>query len=88
MNIALKLCLADDEHRDLDSIEWYGMYGPACEGTVDDIIANEKKLRWFQSLKDFNCTVTSTWSNNEDRREFHTWLDYTMGPEDLRSVTW
>ena len=27
LNIELKLCL--DEHRGLDSIEWYGMYGPA-----------------------------------------------------------
>ena len=31
-----------------------------------------KKLRWFQLLKDFNCTVTSTWTNNEDNCEFHT----------------
>ena len=39
-----------------------------CEVT-DDIIAYEKKLRWFQLLKDFNCTVTSTWTNNEEGRE-------------------
>ena len=99
MNIELKLCLADDEHRGLDRIEWCAMYGPECEGSAEDIIAYEKKLRWFQLLKDFNCTVTSTWSNNEDSREFHTWrawgsrgrkkqLDYIMGPKDLRSVTW
>ena len=44
LNIELKLCLADDEHRALDSIEWYKMYGPACEGTADDIIAYEKKI--------------------------------------------
>ena len=73
LNIELKLCLADDEHRGMDSIEWYGMYGSACEGAADDIIAYEKKLRWFQLLHDFNCTVTSTWANNEDSREFHTW---------------
>ena len=31
-NIELKLCLADDEHRGLDSIEWFGMCEPECEG--------------------------------------------------------
>ena len=66
LNIELQLCLADDEHRGLDSIEWYGMYGPECEGSAEDIIAYEKKLRWFQLLKDFNCTATSTWTNDED----------------------
>ena len=47
LNIELKLCFADDEHWGSDSIEWYGMYGPACERTAEDIIAYEKKLRWF-----------------------------------------
>ena len=76
------------------------MYGPACEGTADDIIACEKRWRWFQILKDFNCIVTSTWTNNEDSREFHhTWrawglccrkkqLDYISGPRNFRSETW
>ena len=62
MNIELKLCFADDEHGG-SGIGWYGMYGPACQGTADDTIAYEKKLRWFQLLKDFNCIVTSTWTN-------------------------
>ena len=50
-------------------------------------------------MQDFNCTVTSTWTNNDDNREFHTWrawgswvrkkqLDYVMGPKDTRSMTW
>ena len=50
-------------------------------------------------LTDSNCTETSTWTNNEDSREFHTWrawgsrgrqkqLDYIVGPKNLRSVTW
>ena len=50
-------------------------------------------------MKDFNCTVTSTWTNNEDDREFHTWrargsgvckkqLDHIMGPKYIRSTTW
>ena len=51
LNIELKLCLADEEHRGLDSIVWYGMYGPACQGTADDIIAHEKRLRWFQLVR-------------------------------------
>ena len=58
LNIELKLSLADDGPRGPDSIEWYGMYGPECEGTADDITAHDKKLRWFQLLKDFKCTVT------------------------------
>ena len=32
-----------------------------------------RKKSWLQQLKDFDCTVTSTWKNNEDNREFHTW---------------
>ena len=73
LNIELKLCHADDGNGSSDSIEWYGTYGLACEGTADDITAYENKLRWFQLLKDFSCIVTSTWTNNEDSREFHTW---------------
>ena len=53
LNIEIKLCLADGEHRGLDSIEWYGMHGPECEGSAEDIIAYENKLSWFQLLKDF-----------------------------------
>ena len=34
LNVELKLCLADDEHRGLDSIEWDGMYGLECEGSA------------------------------------------------------
>ena len=49
-----------------------------------------EKLRWLQRMKDFDCTVTSTWTNNEGNREFHAWrawrslvwktqLDFIMG---------
>ena len=55
--------------------------------TADDIIAYEKKLRWFQLLKDFNFTVTSTWTNNEESHEFHTG-HYFLGPRNLPSETW
>ena len=45
LNIELKLCLTGDEHRGLNRIEWYGMYGPECEGRAEDIISYDKKLR-------------------------------------------
>ena len=60
-------------------------------------------MRKIEVVPDFariqHCTVTSTWTNNEDNREFHTWqawgsrdrktqLDYVMGPKDIRSTTW
>ena len=32
------------------------------------------KVRWLQLLKEFNCTVTSTWTNNYDSGEYHTGL--------------
>ena len=41
LNIDLKLDNADDEHQGLDSIEWYGMYGPKCKGSREDTIADE-----------------------------------------------
>ena len=39
LNLELELDIADDEHRGLDSIEWYGMYGPECKGGGEDTIA-------------------------------------------------
>ena len=74
------------------------MHGPECRGGGEDVTTYET-LRWLQLLKDFNCAVTSTWANNDDRGEYHTWrawgspvcrkqLDCIMGPRDLRSTTW
>ena len=51
-----------------------------------------RKIEVVSIIEDFHCTVTSTWTNNEDNREFHTWwawgsgvrkipLDYIMGPK-------
>ena len=37
-----------------------------------------RKMRWLQRSKDFNCTLTSTWTNNEDNREFHTWRAWDL----------
>ena len=52
-----------------------------------------------QQLRNFDCTVTSTWVDAENLGECHTWrawgsrvrkkqLDYMMGPRDLVSTTW
>ena len=42
LNIELKLDIADDEHRGLGSIEWYGMYGHECRGGGEDANVYEK----------------------------------------------
>ena len=74
------------------------MYGPDCKGGGENVITYDK-MRWLQLLKEFNCTVTSTWTNNDDNCECHTWracgsrvrkkqLDFHMGPRGLRSTTW
>ena len=56
-----------------ESIELYGLYGPECKGGGEDVITYEKKIRWLQILKEFNSTATSTWTNNDDNCEYHTW---------------
>ena len=68
-------------------------YGLECKGGGEETIAYEK-IEVVPVI-----TVTSTCTNNEDNREFHTWrawgsrvrkkqLDNVMGPKDLRSTTW
>ena len=64
---------AGEDLQGLDSIEWYGVYGPECTGGGDDVTTCEKKMRWLQLLKEVNCTVTSTSTNNDDNLEYHTW---------------
>ena len=63
LNIEFRLDNVNDDLHCLDIIDWYGMYGLECRG------GGPMRL---QLLKDFHCTVTSTWTNNEDNREFHT----------------
>ena len=46
---------------------------PECKGGGKDVITYEKKTRRLQLLKKCNCTATSTWTNNDDNRELHTW---------------
>ena len=57
----------------LESIELYGLYGPESKGGGEDVITYEKKIRWLQILKEFNSTATSSWTNNDDNCECHTW---------------
>ena len=77
INIELRLGNAGEHLHGLDSIEWYGTYGPECKGGGkgggEDVTTHEKKIRWLQLLKEINCTVTSTWTNNDDNCESHTW---------------
>ena len=95
INIELKLEPGDEDLQGLDGIDWYGIYGPKCE----DVVTYEKKLWWPQLLRDFDCTVTSTWVDAENLAECHTWrawgsrvrkkqLDYVMVPRDLVVKTW
>ena len=51
-----------------------------CTGCMDQSVEEAtktqslmRKLRRFQLLKDFDCIVTITWTNNEDNREFAWW---------------
>ena len=56
-----------------DSVDWYGLFGLVCRGGGEDEITNDKKLRWLQLLKDFDCTVTRTGADTDDPGECHTW---------------
>ena len=99
INIELKLEPGDEDLQGLDGIDWYGIYGPECLGGGGDVITYEKKLRWLQLLRDFDCTVTTTLVDAENLGECHTWrawgsrirkknVDYIMGLRDLVSTTW
>ena len=68
INIEIKLGNTAEDLTGLDSIEWYGIYGPESKGGGDDVTTYEK-IQWLQLLKEFNCTVTSTWTNNDDNGE-------------------
>ena len=39
----------------------------------EDVITYEKKLWWLQLLRDFDCTVASTWVDAENLGQCHTW---------------
>ena len=58
-NIELELEPGDEDLQGLDGTDWYGIYGSECLGGGEDVITYEKKLRWLQLLRDFDCTVTS-----------------------------
>ena len=72
INIELKLEPGDEDLQGLDGIDWCGIYGPEYLGGNEDAITYEKKCRWLQLLRDFDCTVTSTWVDAENVGECHT----------------
>ena len=95
INVELKLSPGDEDLQGLDGIQWYGIYGPECLGGGEDVTTYEKKLWWLQLLREFDCTVTSTWVDAENLGECHTWrawgsrvrkkhLDYFLEPR----TTW
>ena len=95
INVDVSLGDADEALQGLDSIVWYGMYAPECKGGGEDVITYGK-MRLLQLLKEFLCTVTSTWTNKDDKCEHRTWRAWgsrvrrkqfhcVMGPRDL---TW
>ena len=77
-----------------DGIDWYGVYGTDCRGGGENVTTGER-IRWQQSLKESNCTVTSTRANSDSRGVCHTWrawgsqkqIDLFMGRRDLYSST-
>ena len=44
LNIELKLHIADDEHRGLDRVEWYGMYLSAVEVARTLLLMRKNKV--------------------------------------------
>ena len=68
-NSELKLETLGDQG--LDSIEWLECMDLNTEEAGRSHHIREK-WKWLQLLKDFNCAVTSTWSNTHNHGEFHT----------------
>ena len=64
LNIELELEVGcGEELQVLDSHDWYALCGPECLGSGADVETYEKKGRWLQLLRDFNCVVTGTWES-------------------------
>ena len=71
INIQMKPGNTGEDLWELDSIDWYGMYGPECRGGGEGVTTCEK-MRWLPLLEGFNCTVTIAWAKDY-RGEKHTW---------------
>ena len=85
INIEPQLEPGDEDLQGLDGIDGYEIYWPECLGGGENVITYEKKLRWLLLLRDFDCTVTSTWVDAENLGECHTWRAW--GPRDLFFTT-
>ena len=54
----------------LCSLDWYGLYVPECQAGGEDVETYEKKVHWLQSLIEFKCAVTVTWTSCDVCGEF------------------
>ena len=52
------LCTNEDDVEELNE-----MYGPLCWQICDNDQRRFQKLMWYEIMKEFNCKLTSTWSN-------------------------
>ena len=59
LNVELgMLCTDEDDIGELNE-----MYGPLCWQECENDHGGFKKLMWYGIMKEFNCKVTSRWSN-------------------------
>ena len=45
------------------------MYGPLCWQRYDHDPGRYKKIMWYSIMKEFNCKVSSTWSNDDRTKD-------------------
>ena len=60
INIEMRVGNVDEDLQGLDSIEWYGMYGPGCKSGGEDVITYEK---WMATVTD---GVHLHWTNSDE----------------------
>ena len=53
-----------ERHRELNEI-----YGPFCWQVYDNDPGGYKKIMWYSIMKEFNCKVSSTWSNDDRAKD-------------------
>ena len=71
VNIELKLEGGNEKLEGLDSFDLRGLHGPECRGGGEDVVTHQK-IRWLQSLRDFEWAVSSTWASCDALGNSHT----------------
>ena len=68
----------------------HGLFlGQSAEEGGECLETYDKKLRWIQVLRDFNCVVTSTWvGRGKGGVGGAKQIDHTMGARDRGCRTW